>query len=193
MPETQDPLLQEQIDEGKGVSSQGYEKSFSSISDKHLKILGAYLEVVRRVKSVGGKNVPIDEILSNAKHIFSSSTLKSLDSLWMQHCASSLRALIEDLSIPQDFMNAFSSLPSRQQPDGTVNPAYLRLGQFEEFLQAIVHFRDGKALQKAKDILGVNTLQEVNETIFETICTHFIQELYGIFEEHCIRSKRSSQ
>ncbi len=88
---TKDPLLEEKITEGEGVSSRGYEAHFSSIPRKSLSIVGGYLQIIKRVKGMKGKNVPVDEIIENARVIFTNFTsIKTSDTFWMQHCTFSL-------------------------------------------------------------------------------------------------------
>ena len=183
-----DPLI-----EGKEISSEGYEARFSAIPKQNLKIVGGYLEIIRRVKNVKGKNVPIDEIIENARVIFTNSTFRALDSLWMQHCTSSLRGLVEDLQIPEDFLSALKCLPKRVQEDGREFPQYQRLRDFESFFQDEIHFRDGGKLQKAKDLIGDQQIKEINYDVFERICTEFFQELYNLFSSYCMKDNRSSQ
>jgi len=193
MDEIKDPLLEEKITEGQGISSRGYEAHFSSIPKKNLSIVGGYLQIIRRVKGERGKNVPVDEIIKNARVIFINPTLKALDTLWMQHCASSLRGLVEDLQIPEDFLAALKCLPGRIQEDGSEFPTYQRLRDFESFLQDEVHFRDGGKLQKAKDLIDDQTISEIDDIVFERICTDFIQELYDLFSNYCMKNNRPSQ
>lgn len=188
MDELKDPLL---VD--KEISAQGYETQFSSITKKNLTIVGGYLQVVWRVKAMKGKNVPIDDVIDNTRTIFSDNIVKTRDILWMQHCASSLRELVADLQIPEDFLSALQCLPPREQGDGSPTQEYVRIRSFEQFFHSIAHFDDGSTLQKAKDITGNNQLQEINDEIFEKICTQFIQELYNLFSAHCMKDKRPAQ
>jgi len=188
MDEIKDPILEE-----KGISSEGYESRFSSISKRDLKIVGGYLEIIRRVKSVKGKRVPIDKILENTRSFFVDDILRARDTFWMEHCAMSLRALIEDLQIPEDFLVALQCLPDRLQKDGTEFQQYKRIRDFEDFFNDKVHFKDGGKLQKAKDILNNQQIRSINDDIFETICAKFIEELYNLFETYCMKNNRPSQ
>ncbi len=188
MDKLKDPLL---VD--KEISAQGYETQFSSITKKNLKIVGGYLQVIWRVKAMKGKNVPIDEVIDNTRVIFTDDVIRTRDTLWMQHCASSLRELVLDLQIPEDFLSALKCLPPREKGDGSPTEEYERIRSFKDFLHGVVHFDDGSTLQKAKDITGNNQLQEVNNEIFEKICSQFIQELYNLFSSHCMKDKRPAQ
>ena len=156
MDELKDPLLAD-----KEISTGGYETQLSSITKKNLKIVGGYLQVIWRVKAMRGKNVPIDEVIDNTRTIFTDSMIKTRDTLWMQHCASSLRELVADLQIPEDFLSALKCLPPREKEDGSPTPEYVRIRNFEDFLNSVTHFNDGSTLQKAKDIIGNNQLQEI--------------------------------
>lgn len=188
MDEIKDPLLAD-----KEISTGGYETQFSSITKKNLKIVGGYLQIIWRVKAMKGKSVPIDDVIENTRIIFTDSIIRTRDTLWIQHCASSLRELVADLQIPEDFLSALKCLPSREQGDGSPTPEYVRIRNFEEFLNSVTHFSDGSTLQKAKDITGNNQLREINDEIFEKICTQFMQELYNLFSSHCMKDKRPAQ
>lgn len=187
MDEIKDPLLAD-----KEISTGGYETQFSSITKKNLKIVGGYLQVIWRVKAMKGKNIPIDEVIENARVIFTDHIIRTRDTLWTQHCASSLRELIADLQVPEDFLSALKCLPPREKEDGSPTQEYGRIRDFEQFFHSVAHFNDGSTLQKAKDITGNNQLQEINDETFEKICTQFIQELYNLFSTHCMKDKRPS-
>lgn len=181
MDDFKDPYL-----EGKGIST-GYDTRFSAIPKRILRIVAAYLEVVWRVRGETGKKVPIDEILETVVVIFSDDIFRARDSLWMQHCAVSLRELL-DLQIPGDFCAAFKSFPEYIQ-NGSPFPPYQRLIDFRGFFNDIVHFKDGGALQKAKDLIGDQKINAIDAVVFERICFESIQELYNLFAKFCLKKQ----
>jgi hypothetical protein len=187
MDEIKDPLL-----EAIEVSDQRHETGFSSLKKRELNIVGGFLEVIRRVKGVRGKKVPIDLIIENTRKLFSGDLIKAEDALWIQHCSSSLRELLDDIRIPDDMICALKCLPKNVQDDGSLTQEYQRIKKFQDFFNDIVHFKDGSSLENAKAIVGNNSLQNVNAEIFETICSKFFQELYSFFEAYCMKPNRPS-
>ncbi len=183
MDDFKDPYL-----ENKGIST-GYGTRFSTIPKRILSIVAAYLEVVWRVRSETGKRVPIEEIFQTVVVIFSDDAFRARDVLWMQHCAVSLRELL-DLQIPGDFCAAFKNFPEYIQ-DGIPFQPYQRLIDFRGFYNDIVHFRDGGALQKAKDLIGNQKIKAIDAEIFEQICFESIRELYNLFAKFCLKKQET--
>lgn len=179
-----DPIL-----ENKGVSSTGYETNFSVISNRSLDLIAAYIELIWKVRSM--KEIPGSKILRNTKTYFIDRTLRSRDTLWMQHCASSLRELVGDgMQIPNDFHKALKFLPL-ETDKGIPNQYYINIRSFRDFFHALVHFDEDSALDQARKITGDNKLQEVDEIIFEKICYSFIQTLHNLFSENCMKNVKS--
>jgi len=184
----EDPILKE-----KGVLAGDAISRLSSIEDKNLKVIGGYLETVWRVKAIRAKNVPVDKIIENTKAIFSDDDFRLKDSLWIQHCSSSIRELIMDLNIPEDFICAYKNLPKPTQDDGSPFPVYYNIRQYEKFFHATSHFRSGSQLQLAREILGDPKIEIVDGEIFERITTQFLLELYDLFSQHCMKEKRPAK
>ncbi len=188
MDDFKDPLLLD-----KEISTQDNESRFSSIGKNNLRIVGGYLEIIWRVKATNKMNVPIDEVIENVGIFFmNDNIIKVLDTLWMQHCASSLRELVASLQIPEDFLCALKCLPPATKEDGSQTQEYIRLRKFEQFFHSITHFENNKILLLAKEITGDTKLQKINDETFENICTRFIEELYNLFSTNCMKHKRSA-
>lgn len=182
MEELNDPLL-----EGKGVSDRRHEAVFSSLKKKELDIVVAYIELIWKIKGADCKEVPVGTIIENTKKYFSSDLLQVQDALWIQHCASSLRGLFDDLVIPKDLIKSLSCLPPETQNDGTETLEYIKIRQYNDFFNSIVHFLPDKALKDARGIIGDDSLEEVSDEVFEKVCRSFFQELFHLFSTYCMK------
>ncbi len=179
---TDDPLLR-----GRGISGEGYENEFSSFTSEQLNIVTAYLCLIWNIKSEKAKNIPISQIINTTQRFFVDAQLRSKDSLWRQHVASSLRELLDDLRIPEDFLCALACLPPEFDAEGSQASEYAILRDFKSFFNGYVHFQPGMVLDRAKSITGDQQLTKIDDDLFEHICSLYIKILLGLFARYCMK------
>lgn len=191
--EPRDPLLAEKIKRGSGVSfasSQGF--TFPSIPENALRTVAAYSQLIWEMSNLK-KGVTTREVINNTKVFFTSPELRGTDVLWMSHCAGSLRE-ISDSQFEANCIKYLKCLPKRGDSD-EARRRYERLSLIKEWLHNIAHlgdedrmFVDGgtSMLAAAQGILNSSGITEIDERVFDQICTAFIMELNALFGQ-CIK------
>ncbi|QQR78227.1 MAG: hypothetical protein IPJ68_04045 [Candidatus Moraniibacteriota bacterium] len=180
MDESKDPLLSEQ----EGVSTGGYEYSFVAIPKRHIVIVAAYIQLIWKVKNFE-KTVSPEQVLENTKSLFRENQDRISDSLWKEHCAGSLRELLD--CHMSDLPYALASLPPQTNSTGQREQIYADLQLYKEFLNDLAHLQGNSALKNARLILGDTTLADIDDRVFDKICTQFIDLLYSLFRQHCMK------
>lgn len=177
----EDPLLTGQG----GISAGGSQYSFLVIPERNLTIVASYIQLIWRVKKFK-KTVTPFQIIQNSKEIFEINTKKASDSLWKEHCASSLRELV-DGQIVADFTYALKCLPKLNTNGGQTESIYLDLGVYKDILNELAHLNNGAALQKIKNISGFEHVESVDNQVFDKVCTNYIMLLYTLFRNNCMK------
>lgn len=191
------PALKDALLEGKGFSGTNEQFVFVSIPEEITIVVKAYIKLIWTLKNGNSrqsreKSIPTDLVIDNAKKMFSDE-IRSNDELWMQHCASSLRELIDDLQIPDDFCKFLKSIPKQTIADKENIQRYERLRAILDFLHCMVHFKskprrkENTAVDIAKEILSDKTVRAINESVFDKMCRAYIVTLYEIFSVNCMK------
>lgn len=174
MDRRKDPILKEQ----ESISSDGFEYSFVSLPQSVIEVVDACIQVVW-VMSNHGKTIRPQDIIKNAQRMFASEEIKSQDEFWKEHCAGSLRELVDDHFEP-NCLRFLKCAPKRGMSDEDKKICET-LGEFKSFLNDFAHFKD-TALERAQNIVNRPTLEEIDEQIFDKICTSFIFHLETFFK-----------
>ena len=181
MDEVKDPLLNER----ESVSSEGYEYSFITIPERVITIVAAYVQLIWAIKNFR-KSISAKKVIQNAKSMFEINQRTMVDVLWKEHCAGSLRELV-DGHIAADFPYALRCLPKPTDNDGKVEETYPRLQAYKSILNELAHLNTDIALRKAREISDYNDLENIDREAFDRICTDFIFSLYNLFKDHCMK------
>lgn len=174
MDKTKDPILKEK----ESVSTGGLEYSFVSLPQSVIEVVDANVQVVW-VMSNHGKAIRPRDIIENAQKMFTSEEIKSQDKFWKEHCAGSLRELVDD-HFEANCLRFLKCVPKRSVSDEEKKICET-LGEFKNFLNDFAHFKD-KTLAEAQNIVNKSTLEEIDEQIFDKICTDFIFHLETFFK-----------
>ena len=174
MDETKDPILKEQ----ESISTDGLEYSFVNLPQSTIEVVDVCVRVVW-VMGNYRKIVEPRDIIHNVQQIFISEEIKSKNKYWKEHCAASLREIVDNHFEPN--CNRFlKCIPKRNlsEEDKKICESLI---QYKCFLNDFAHFKKG-AIDIAKEILNKQTLKEINEQVFDKICTNFIFLLETFFK-----------
>jgi len=181
MDEVRDQLLQEQS----SISSGGYQFSFVAISDRIATIVAAYVQLIWTIKNFR-KSKTAKQIIQNAKSMFETNQRLASDELWKEHCAGSLRELV-DGRLTADFPYVLKSLPKPTNENGGREEIYVQLQIYKSILNELAHLNTTTALQEIKKLSDYSNLEEIDNTAFDKICTDYIMILYKLFRENCMK------
>ena len=192
---TQDPLLVDKIKGGSGVSvvsSQGF--TFPSIPEVVVRTVAAYSQLIWSMANLE-KGVTTRDVLDNVKVFFTNPELRAADTLWMSHCAATLRELADD----RFQSNYIKYLLLKNEPsDAAQQAARQRLSLIKEWLHNIAHLGDNKRVlahngrvgismvEAAQEILGRTDFTEIDEAVFDQMCSAFVKELFELFKQ-CVK------
>ncbi len=173
MDELKDPILREQA----SIPTNGLEYSFVSLPRSTIEIVDACIRVVWVMGSYG-KIIEPREIIYNAQKMFISEEIKSQDNFWKEHCAGSLRELVDN-HFEANCLRFLKCIPKRDESDETKQLCE-KLRDFKEFLNDFAHFKD-TATSKAQNLI-TPAPTEISEQVFDKICTAFIFHLGNYFK-----------
>lgn len=168
---------------------------FNDIPDTVISMVSIYMQTVIDYKrSFGdsfGKEIEVKKLIVNGKKMFSDG-MKRNDSLWMQHCAASIREIVCFIE-PEDFHKSIKCIPSISSQQ--VEDDFSMIIKIRTYISDIVHFvprpRKGKVDeilqnrgfgQKNDDVF----FREEQESVFEEICIKLIYTLNNIFVKYCV-------
>ena len=181
MDEIKDPLLETQ----ENVSSEGYQYSFVALPERITTIVAAYIQLIWKIKNFR-KSVSPEQIIQNSKAMFEINARTAADDLWKEHCAGSLRELV-DCHITADFTYVLKFLPNPTNNKGVVEVIYGSIQTYKEILNELAHLNKNTALQKLKTIEKYNTIESIDNQTFDKICTEFILLLHSLFRNNCMK------
>lgn len=165
---------------------------FKDIPDEVCRVVSLYMTVVKKVKKPEA-DVNIEMIIDNAKNMFRSG-VKYNDTLWPQHCASSIREIITFIE-PLDFHTAIKCISRPDDiSDSDIQGLMGKFCNIKTYLSDVVHFvpepRIGKvALIYPQDKFGTMNKTEfysMEADIIERISIELIYTLFYIFKKYCI-------
>lgn len=169
----EDQLLKEQ----KSVSTEGLQYSFVGLASSTIDTIDACVNLIW-VKSNLNKTRKPHDIIMNAQEMFKSEEIKLKDVLWKEHCACSLRELI-DGHFEQNCKRFLTFVPARNSSKEIKIYESLRL--YKDFLNDYCHFKN-TAIVHAKEILADVSIVKIDEQDFDKICTDFILQLEAFFK-----------
>lgn len=168
---------------------------FNDIPGDVINLVSIYMQVIvdykRNFGDSFGKEVDIKKVIINGKKMLSDG-IKRNDSLWMQHCAASIREIVCFIE-PVDFHKAIRCIPDIS--DQQVEDDFSMIIKIRKYISDVVHFvpkpRKGRVDeilknrgfgQKNDDVF----FKEEQEFIFEEICIKLIYKLNDIFTKFCV-------
>ena len=178
-----DPLLNEH----KGVSSEGFEFSFISLPTRVVVVVAAYVQLIWTIKNFK-KTTTTKEIIQNAQKMFKDNQEEAVDVLWKEHCAGSLRELVNG-HITADFPYVLKCLPEPANKNGQVEEKYPTLQKYKDFLNEMAHLNGNRAIEKANGIPNRKNVSGIDAKLFDKICTDFIFLLHNLFRENCMKGE----
>ncbi len=155
---------------------------FSSIPEKNIKVVAAYLQLVVDLNS-NSKELKVLDIFINARTVFTDDYIKSTDVYWKEHLAGTLREPF-DRGFEANLFNALKHIPKRESSEEAAN-FYKSIGELKTFLNDFAHMRYAKALVYAKGKYPDAT--EITEEIFNNICREMVDILFQWFSQHCYK------
>lgn len=155
---------------------------FSSIPQKNIEVVAAYLQLVVDLSS-NDKGLNVLDIFINAKTVFADDYIKSNDNYWKEHLASTLREPF-DRGFEANLFNALKHMPKRGASDEAAN-FYKNIGDIKDFLNNLAHMKYKKAMKYIQDKYPTST--EITEEIFNKICKYMIDILFQWFSKHCYK------
>ena len=173
MDEIKDPILREE----KGIPTNGLEYSFVNLPKSVIEIVDACIRVVW-VMGNYGKTVEPRDIIYNAQQMFTSEDIKSQDNFWKEHCAGSLRELVDGHFEP-NCSRFLRCVPKRSESD-EAKELCMKFRGFKDFLNNFAHFKN-IAVNDAQNLI-TPAPKEINEQVFDKICTAFIFHLGDYFK-----------
>ena len=175
----EDPVLQQEGGLGVTDLSGGL---FSSIPEKNIRVVSAYLQLVIDLTS-NSKELKVLDVFMNARTIFTDDYIKSTDTYWKEHLAGSLREPF-DRGFEANLFNALKHMPKREASDEAAN-FYKSVKDIKDFLNNLAHMRYELALVYVKTKYPSAT--EVTEEIFNAICKEMVDILFQWFSQHCYK------
>lgn len=173
MDELQDPLLKEQL----SVSAPGLEYAFVNLPRSIIETVNANIQLVWVMKNLT-KTITPEEIIVNAQKMFSSNEIKANDALWKEHCAATLRELV-DKHFQQNCLFILRLVANRNDSEQAQNICD-QLQGYKDFFNDFSHLRHTAKEQAAK-LLGTG-LDEIDEQAFDKLCTRYILVLDAYFK-----------
>ena len=182
-----DPILKNQ----KGIPISGIEYSFVNLPRVTVETVSAHIHLLW-IKKGYNKKVKPEEIIYNIQKVFSDKDIRLKDKFWREKSAASLRELVDGHFQP-NCNEIFKGLPQRHN-GGEEERISKTLQDIKYLLNDIAHFKKiNKFQEKSKEILKriINDDQrfkkiqegkeEINDLIFDQICTEFILLLERYF------------
>lgn len=126
------------------------------------------------------KNIQAQDIIFNVQAIFQDKNVQLIDQFWMEHCAASLRELV-DKGFTFNYPKFSEHLPKKDYSKKT-EEINKKLEKYKNFLSQFVHFNK-KATNSAGTLLGFENevLEFIDPKNFDKLCTDFIWQLYEYF------------
>jgi len=171
-----DPLLQQY----KQISSGGFQYSFVAIPKRVILVVSSYIELIWMLGGLD-KDVHPASVLENIKSIFIN---EKKDSLWKEHCAASLRELV-DGHFETNLSRFLKCIPSRSE-SLEAEEVYKKIAKYKDIFNELAHLRIESATKTTRDLFCEDTIM-IDELIFDRICTGFIYLLEGVFKKNCMR------
>lgn len=132
-----------------GLLTTGYEYRFVNLPPRIIQVVSINIELVW-VMTNKERFVRPSEIILNAKQMFESSDLKGVDVLWKEHCAATLRELMDGHL--HDYTRFLQSPPRREN----ATELYEKLTRHKAFLNNYAHLNKD-ALKDAEYLTGKST------------------------------------
>jgi hypothetical protein len=163
---------------------------FINIPDSVIKSVDMYMAIVIK-RGKPGRDVEVKKIFENTKMMFRDG-IKHQDRLWIHHCASSFREIINFLE-PEMYRLAFSSIP-KEGSDPKVESIFNFLDKALTYLSDIVHFRESIKLGNYEKLYPLQGYGQMNkdeflkqeELHFEKVCIDVVYTLNQLFCDYCI-------
>lgn len=175
----EDPLLQQQGGLQVADLTGGL---FSSIPEKNIRVVAAYLQLVMDLSS-SGKEIKVIDLFLNTKTIFTDDYIKARDVYWKEHLAGTLREPF-DRQFESNLFNALKSIPKREASEEAAN-VYKSIADIKDFLNDLAHMRHQKALEYIKTKYPGSV--EITEENFNKICKEMVDILFQWFSKHCYK------
>jgi len=169
-----DPVLEEHA----SLSSEGLEYSFVGIPQSVIETVDACVQLIW-VLGGYGKTIRPEKIIHNVQRVFVSDEVKTQNIHWKEHCAGSLRELVDN-HFEANCLRFLKSVAKRSASEDE-RIICEKIGSYKEFLNDFAHFRS-RAIQKAQGLLNQPSLQEISESDFDKVCTDFIMHLDDFFK-----------
>ncbi len=167
-----DPILAGQP----SISTGGAEYDFVNLSESVIEVVSINVQLVWVMGRFNKSTTPI-RVIKNAQNMFLSEEIKSRDEFWKEHCAASMRELM-DKHFHQNCARFLASVPKRQHSDDA-RKLHERLNKHKDFLNDFSHFKHS-AIEHAKVLLGRN-VASLGEEDFDKLCTSFLIDLSDYF------------
>lgn len=180
--EIEDPSLQEHT----SVSSEGYEYTFIAIPENVIRVVSAFIQLVWTINKYQ-KSIKAKEVIQNAKSMFELNQRTVSDVLWKEHCASSLRELVDN-HFSANCTCTLKCLPNSTNKEGEREKIYSYIQIYKTVLNKIAHLNTDGTLEKIKIIPGYENLEEISSEVFDKICTNYIMLLYELFKQ-CMKGR----
>lgn len=174
MDKAKDPILAEQT----SISTQGLEYTFINLPKSVIEIVNANIYLIWTMGNYC-KTIKPEDIIFNAQQMFMSEDVKSNDVLWKEHCAASLRELV-DSHFEANCPRFLKCIPNRNESD-EAKQICETLVEFKIFFNDFAHFKN-TAIEHAKTLMGSQNLEEISEGVFDKLCTDFIFHLERYFK-----------
>lgn len=166
-------------------------KQFIHIPETVIDRVSMYMTpiIYKANSSFSNREVDVKAILSNAKNMFRDG-IRHNDNLWMQHCASSIREIINFVE-PEHFSEAHINIP--RYPDPQVEEVINFLIGARSYLSSIVHFRPNQRVGDAEKLYPKQGYGQVDKEVFlnsevdffERVCIDIVYTLDHIFRTFC--------
>lgn len=173
MSEMEDPILKEQA----SVSAPGFEYTFVNLPRSLIERVNANIQLVWIMKNFAKTTTP-EEIILNVQKIFSSNEAKANDNLWKEHCAATLRELVDGQFQPNCIY--LLKLVANRNDSEDAKKLCEQLQGHKDFLNDFAHLN-----QRAKDqaaILLATDIDGIDDQTFDKLCTSFILLLDAYFK-----------
>lgn len=176
MTKTLDPILAEQ----KSISTNGAEYDVVNLPKSVIEIVNANIQLVWIMGNYK-KNVKPEDIIFNAQSIFKSGDTKSNDKFWKEHCAGSIRELV-DGHFEANCLKFLKCVPKRDDSD-EARQVCETIRSYKDFFNDFAHFKDS-AIGHANALLDPEnkSLKVISEESFDKLCSGFILHLGKYFK-----------
>ena len=191
--ENGDPILR-----GKGISVQQPQALpseipayFNAIPNRTIEVVLAYLKLAWSLKKDSSKEIPFGSLIENTRYLFSDEG-KYKDKLWVEHTATNLRELFQDLKFPDDYQRALMNISEDEIQKGGL---FSQIITIKSFLDIIVHYRWSLAREKALEITrsSQGSLDDVDiPEIHEKVCILLMLTFYELFSKYAFKEDEKS-